>query len=45
MWIVGTMREVRWSVLVFDGVKDGAEAQERRIFASPSEWVASLNDD
>ncbi len=45
MWIVGTMQEVRWSVLVFDGVKDGAEAQERRIFASPSEWVASLNDD
>ena len=45
MWIIGTMQEVRWSVLVFDGVKDRAEAQERRIFTSPSEWVASLDDE
>ena len=45
MWIIGTMQEVRWSVLVFDGVKDGAEGQERRIFTSASEWVASLDDE
>lgn len=45
MWIVATMQEVRWSVLILDGVKDGTEAQERRIFTGPSEWVASLNDE
>ena len=45
MWIVATMQEVRWSVLILDGVKDGAEAQERRTITSPSEWVASLDDE
>ena len=45
LWIVATMQEVRWSVLILDGVKDGAEAQERRTITSPSEWVASLDDE
>ena len=44
MWIVATMQEVRWSVLVFDGVEDSAKFPERRAFTSPREWLASLHD-
>lgn len=42
MWIIATMQEVRWSVLIFDGVIDGAKSPERRTFTSSSEWLASL---
>ena len=43
MWIVATMQEVRWSVLIFDGVLDRAKCPDRRAFTSGSEWVASLH--
>ena len=45
MWIVATMQEVRWSVLIFDGVKDGAKSPERRTFTASSEWLASLHEE
>jgi hypothetical protein len=44
-WIVGTMQEVRWSVLMYEGVRDKAEAPERRSFATSREWIASLRDE
>lgn len=43
--IVATMQEVRWSVLIADGVKDGAKSPERRAFTSSSEWLASLHEE
>ena len=43
-WIVGTMQEVRWSVLISEGVRDKAEAPERRSFATSHEWLASLRE-
>lgn len=42
--IIATMQEVRWSVLIFDGVSDGAGSPARRTFATASEWLASLHD-
>ena len=45
MWIVATMQEVRWSVLIFEGVKDKAESAEARSFTSSSEWLASLHEE
>ena len=45
MWIVATMQEVRWSILVFDGVRDRAKSPGGRTFASSSEWFASLNEE
>ena len=45
MWIVATMQEVRWSVLIFDGVRDRAESPGRRALSSSSEWLASLNEE
>ena len=45
MWIVATMQEVRWSVLIFDGVRDGADSPRGRTFISSSEWLASLNEE
>lgn len=44
-WIVATMQEVRWSVLISDGVKDKAESPERRSFATSREWLASLREE
>ena len=43
--IVATMQEVRWSVLIADGVEDGAKSPERRAFTSSSEWLASLHEE
>ena len=43
--IVATMQEVRWSVLVFDGVGDRANAPEGRVFSSSAGWLASLHDE
>ncbi len=45
MWIVATMQEVRWSVLIFEGVKDKARSPEGRSFTSSSEWLASLHEE
>ena len=45
MWIIATMQEVRWSVLIFEGVKDKARSPEGRSFASSSEWLASLHEE
>ena len=44
-WIVATMQEVRWSVLVFDGVRDSADSPDRQAFASSSKWLASLDEE
>lgn len=41
MWIVAVMQEVRWSVLILDGVRDGADSPGRRTFGTSSEWVAA----
>ena len=45
MRTVATMQEVRWSVLIFDGVRDRADAPGGRAFASASAWLASLDDE
>ena len=44
-WIVGTMQEVRWAVLIFEGLKSNGEFPERRSFTSSAEWLASLRED
>ena len=41
--IIATMQEVRWSVLIFDGVRDRADSLAARTFATSSEWLASLD--
>ena len=43
--IVATMQEVRWSVLIFDGVNDRAKSPEGHTFTSSSEWLASLHEE
>ena len=45
MWIIATMQEVRWSVLIFEGVQDKARSPEGRSFTSSSEWLASLHEE
>lgn len=45
MWIVATMQEVRWSVLILEGLKDKAKSPECRSFASSAEWLASLREE
>lgn len=45
VWTVGIMQEVRWSVLIGDGIADRAASPAPRAFTSPAEWVASLDDD
>jgi len=45
MWIVAVMQEVRWSVLILDGVRDAVDSPARRTFATSSEWVAALHGD
>jgi len=44
-WTVAIMQEVRWSVLIGDGVRDRADSPKPRTFTSSSEWHASLHDD
>ena len=44
-WIVSTMQEVRWAVLIFEGLKSRVEFPERRSFTSSAEWLASLRED
>ena len=43
-WTVATMQEVRWFVLIGDGVRDRADSPDPRAFTSASEWLASLRD-
>lgn len=43
--IIAIMQEVRWSVLIFDGVRDRADSPAGRTFATSSEWLASLHDE
>ena len=43
VWIVGTMQQVRWSMMIFDGVNDAAKSPEARTYTSASEWLASFN--
>ena len=45
LWIVAAMQEVRWTLLVFDGLRDSADSPPRRAFASSTEWLASLNEE
>lgn len=45
MWIVATMQEVRWTVLIVDGVRDRDDSPGGRTFSSSSEWLASLNEE
>ncbi len=40
-WIVATMQEVRWALLITDGVK---EPETARTFTSGAELVAALDD-
>lgn len=42
MWIVATMQDIRWDVLIFEGLKARAASREERSFASSAEWLASL---
>ncbi len=44
-WIITTMQEVRWTVLIFEGLKANAERPQRRSFTSSAEWLASLSED
>lgn len=41
-WIVGAMQEVRWAVLISEGLMEKAESPEGRSFTSSIEWLASL---
>lgn len=43
--IIATMQEVRWSVLIFDGVRDRTDSPAGRIFATSTEWLTSLHDE
>lgn len=43
-WIIATMQEVRWAVLISEGLRDKAESPERRFFTSSAEWLASLRE-
>lgn len=43
--IIATMQEVRWSVLIFDGVRDRADSPAVRTFATSTEWLASFHDE
>ncbi len=42
MWIVVTMQEARWDVLIFKGLKAGAASPRERSFTSSAAWLASL---
>ena len=44
-WTVATMQEVRWAVLIGDGVRDRADSPEPRTFTSSAEWLATLHDE
>ena len=43
--IIGIMQEVRWWVLIFDGVRDSAYSPRERTFTTSSEWLASLHEE
>lgn len=43
-WIIATMQEVRWAVLISEGLKANVECPGRRSFASSAEWLASLSE-
>ena len=44
-WTVAMMQEVRWSVLIRDGVTDRARSPKPRTFTSSSQWLAALHDE
>ncbi len=43
--IVGTMQEVRWALLISEGLRDKAESPEGRYFTSSAEWLAALREE
>lgn len=45
VWIVATMQEVRWSLLIQEGLRDRARAPERRSFTSSADWLASVREE
>ena len=45
MWIVATMQDVRWDVLIFEGVKAKAASPGDHSFTSSTEWLAALRED
>lgn len=44
-WIIATMQDVRWSVLIAEGLKANVECPRRRSFASSAEWLGALRED
>jgi len=44
-WIIATMQDVRWSVLIAEGLKANVECPGRRSFASSAEWLGALRED
>lgn len=43
--IVATMQEVRWAVLISEGLSDKTESPECRSFTSSAEWLACLREE
>jgi len=43
-WIIATMQEVRWAVLIAEGLKANVECPGRRSFASSADWLAPLRE-
>ena len=44
-WIIATMQEVRWAVLISEGLEDKAESPDGRSFTSSAKWLKSLRED
>lgn len=44
-WVVATMQEVRWALLISEGLRDKAESPAGRAFTSSAEWLASLREE
>ena len=44
-WIVATMQEVRWAVLISEGLKANVELPDGRSFTSSAKWLKSLRED
>ncbi len=41
-WIIATMQEVRWAVLISEGLRDKAESPRGHSLTSSVEWLAFL---
>lgn len=45
VWIVATLQEVRWAILLAEGVMARAESSGTRLHTSSAEWLACLRED